>query len=133
MAKYLLFLIFPIISHSQTLMGTVKDTLNNSLENANVIAKPLDTNNKIKFAIADHLGRYKLELQKDVSYEVRVSYLGFKEQVLKISANFSEKEHHFILKESGQELKEIIISYEYKPVIIKKDTLIYDVMVMNVN
>ena len=120
-------LFFPLFSFSQTLLGTVKDSLGKPLQNANVIAKPLVEKQGLKFAIADHLGRYKLELEKEVPYEVRVSYLGYKEEVLNLPANFSQKEHHFKLKETGQELKEIIITHEYKPVIVKKDTLIYDV------
>ena len=128
MPKYLiLLLLFPLFSFSQTLLGTVKDSLGKPLQNANVIAKPLVEKQGLKFAIADHLGRYKLELEKEVPYEVRVSYLGYKEEVLNLPANFSQKEHHFKLIETGQELKEIIITHEYKPVIVKKDTLIFDV------
>ena len=128
MPKFLiLFLLFPIFSFSQTLIGTVKDTTGNPLANANVIAKPLVDNKGLKFAIADHLGRYKLELEKETPYEVRVSYLGFQEEILNLPANFTQKEHHFKLQESGIALNEIVINYEYKPVIVKKDTLIYDV------
>ncbi|WP_130734288.1 carboxypeptidase-like regulatory domain-containing protein [Flavobacterium sp. J27] len=114
-------------SFSQTLIGTVKDSLNNPLANANVIAKPLLENKGLKFAIADHLGRYKLELEKEVPYEIKVSYLGYKEVVLKVEANTDLKEHHFVLQESGQQLKEIVIDYEYQPIVVKKDTLIYNV------
>ena len=123
----LFFLLFSTFSISQTLTGTVKDSLGKPLQNANVIAKPLVEKQGLKFAIADHLGRYKLELEKEVAYEVKVSYLGFTEEVLNLPANFSQKEHHFKLKENGQQLKEIIITYEYKPIVVKKDTLIYDV------
>ncbi|NHN26358.1 hypothetical protein FIA58_011770 [Flavobacterium jejuense] len=115
------------LGYSQTLTGTVKDSLNNPLPNANVIAKPLVENQSLKFAIADHLGRYKLELEKGIPYEVKVSYLGYKEAVLTIESNSSLKEYHFKLQETGQQLKEIVIDYEYKPIIVKKDTLIYDV------
>ncbi|MBF03068.1 MAG: hypothetical protein CMP76_07195 [Flavobacterium sp.] len=125
-ALFTFFLIFNF-SFSQTITGTVKDSLQNPLANANVIAKPLLENKGLKFAIADHLGRYKLELEKEVPYEIKVSYLGYKEALLKIEANSDIKEHHFILQESGQQLKEIVIDYEYKPIVVKKDTLIYNV------
>ncbi|MCU0350453.1 MAG: carboxypeptidase-like regulatory domain-containing protein, partial [Flavobacterium sp.] len=105
----------------------MKDTTGNPLANANVIAKPLVDNKGLKFAIADNLGRYKLEFEKETPYEVRVSYLGFQEEILNLPANFTQKEHHFKLQESGIALNEIVINYEYKPVIVKKDTLIYDV------
>jgi hypothetical protein len=48
--------------------GIVSDTLNNPLESANVIAKPLQENASIKFAIADNKWRYIVELEKEVSY-----------------------------------------------------------------
>ena len=37
----LLLLVFHLFSISQTLTGTVKDTLGNPLQNANVTARPL--------------------------------------------------------------------------------------------
>uniref|UniRef100_UPI00404A681C carboxypeptidase-like regulatory domain-containing protein n=1 Tax=Flavobacterium sp. TaxID=239 RepID=UPI00404A681C len=128
MHKKILFLLFiPFFSFTQTLIGTVKDSLNNPLSNANVIASPLVANEGLKFSIADHLGRYKLELEKGIPYEIKVSYIGFKEVVLKISGTNNIKEYHFKLQETGEQLKEVIINYEYKPIIVKKDTLIYDI------
>lgn len=123
----LFFLFLPIFTFSQTLTGTVQDSLNTPLPNANVIAKPLVKNQGLKFAIADHLGRYKLELERNIPYEIQVSYLGYIEAILNIEANSSLKEYHFKLKEKGQQLKEIIIDYEYKPIVVKKDTIIFDV------
>ena len=61
----ILLLLFPLFSLSQTLIGTVKDSLGNPLQNANVIAKPLVEKQGLKFAIADNKGRYKLELEKE--------------------------------------------------------------------
>lgn len=122
-----LFLLFCQFSFSQTLTGVVQDSLGKPLQNANVIAKPLVEKAGLKFSIADHLGRYKLELEKNTPYEVKVSYLGFQEEVLNLPANFTIREHIFKLKETGQELKEIVINYDYQPVVAKKDTLIYDV------
>ena len=87
--KLILLLFLPILSYSQTLIGTVKDSLGKPLQNANVIAKPLVEKQGLKFAIADHLGRYKLELEKDVPYDVKVSYIGFKEEILNRPANFA--------------------------------------------
>jgi hypothetical protein len=46
--------------HSQTLTGVVSDTLNTPLENANVIAKPLQEKATLKFAITISKERYKL-------------------------------------------------------------------------
>ena len=129
MPKLLLFFIlyFSQFSFSQTLTGVVTDTLNKPLENANVIAKPLQERATLKFSIADNKGRYKLELEKDVRYEIRVSYIGFQEEVFIYEPNSEIKTHDFKLKSTGIELKEVIITHKYEPIIIKKDTLVYDV------
>ncbi|WP_338377798.1 carboxypeptidase-like regulatory domain-containing protein [uncultured Flavobacterium sp.] len=123
----LILLSLTSFSQERTITGIVSDSLNNPLERANVIAKPLQDNAGLKFAIADHLGRFKLVLKSSVKYEIKVSYIGYKDQVLIIEPNSELKTHNFILQETGEELKEIVINYEYKPIIVKKDTLIYDV------
>ena len=130
MIKYLFFFFLTTLltfSQERTLTGIVSDSLNKPLERANVIAKPLQENAELKFAIADHLGRYKLVLEDNVLYEIKVSYLGYKDQTLLVEPKSTIKNHNFILQETGEELKEIVIKYEYKPVIVKKDTLIYDI------
>ncbi|WP_339833286.1 hypothetical protein [uncultured Flavobacterium sp.] len=73
--KYLLLLLLYTLfafSQERTITGIVSDTLNKSLERANVIAKPLQDNAGLKFAIADHLGRFKLVLESSVKYEIKV-------------------------------------------------------------
>jgi hypothetical protein len=105
----------------------VSDTLNIPLESANVIAKPLQNNAQLKFAVADNKGRYKLELEQTVKYEVTVSYIGFIEEIIIIEPNSTIATHNFKLKATGEKLKEIIIKHEFKPIEIKKDTLTFDV------
>jgi hypothetical protein len=61
-----------------TLKGSVKDSLQNPLSYANVIAKPADLTKNLQFAITDDAGLYKLELTKNDTYTISVSYMGFK-------------------------------------------------------
>jgi hypothetical protein len=79
MFKQIFFLFFFLtqISFSQERkkIGIVSDSLNKPIERANVIAKPLQDNAGLKFAIADHLGRFKLVLESSVKYELKVSFL----------------------------------------------------------
>lgn len=84
MPKFLIFfLLFSLTSFSQkTITGVVSDTLNQPLESANLIAKPLQEKAGIKFAMADNKGRFRLELDNEVKYEIVVSYIGYTEQVL---------------------------------------------------
>ncbi len=83
MSKYLLFLLISLSAFSQkTITGVVSDSLNQPLESANLIAKPLQEKAGIKFAMADNKGRFRLELDNQVKYEIVVSYIGYTEQVL---------------------------------------------------
>lgn len=125
----LLVLFASFISYAQTkiITGSIADTLNVPLQNANIIAKPYQPNQQLKFAIADHKGRYKLELDKNVKYEITASYLGFKEEILILEPNSATTSHNFILKGTGQVLKEIIIKHDFKPIVIKKDTMTFNV------
>lgn len=130
MHKILLyFLFFTTLSFSQThtITGVVSDDGNKPLESANVIAKPLQEKASLKFAVADNKGRYRLELDKDVKYEITVSYISFVEEVFIFEPNSNIATHDFKLKGTGVELKEIVIKHVFKPIIIKKDTLIFDV------
>jgi hypothetical protein len=129
MLRILILLLFSSISFSQTISitGVVSDVQNKPLESANVIAKPLQEGALLKFAIADNKGRYRIELEKTVKYEITVSYIGYGEEVFILESNSNINTHDFKLKETGQQLKEIVIKHEFKPIIIKKDTLVYDV------
>ena len=84
MPKFLLlFLLISLSAFSQkTITGVVSDSLNQPLESANLIAKPLQEKAGIKFAMADNKGRFRLELDNQVKYEIVVSYIGYTEQVL---------------------------------------------------
>ena len=126
--RLLLFLICSIsFSQTKNFTGVVSDTLNIPLESANVIARPLQDNAQLKFAIADNKGRYRLELEQNVKYEITVSYIGYVQEVIIVETNSSVVSHNFKLKATGEKLKEIVIKYEYKPIEIKKDTMTFTV------
>src|SRR5690554_7090228 len=70
-------LLFTSWSFAQTLTGVVKSIDNDPLENTNVMAKAVNGKTGMKFAIADHLGRYRLELDKETDYTLTVNYIGY--------------------------------------------------------
>ncbi|MES2545690.1 MAG: carboxypeptidase-like regulatory domain-containing protein [Bacteroidota bacterium] len=80
---------FSLFSFFQTksLVGVVSDDSNNPLESANVIAKLAQEKADLKFAIADNKGRYRLELDKEMKYEITVSYIGFVDEVFFLEPN----------------------------------------------
>lgn len=105
-----------------TLKGTVKDSLQNPLAYANVIAKPLDVSKNLQFAISGDDGYYKLEFTKNDSYTISVSYLGYK------TANFEfvateNSQKNIVLSDAPNQLQEVIIEM---PVTVKEDTITYN-------
>ena len=129
MFKTLLLLFFTTLSlaQGQVITGVVAEENRKSLESANIIAKPLQEKASLKFAIADNKGRYRLELDKGVKYEITVSYIGYVEQVWITTTDDTSITHDFILQPTGEQLKEIVIKHLFKPIVIKKDTMTYDV------
>lgn len=115
-------------AQSRILIGTVTDSLGNPLERANVMARVQQGNEGVKFAMADHLGRYRLELLPATTYDISVTYIGYQQQNFVLLAEEKDKERHdFKLIRSDEVLDEIVIKYDYSPVEIKKDTIIFHV------
>ncbi len=125
----IVFVFFTISSFSQTKFfeGTISDDTNKPLEAANIIAKPLNDKASLKFSISDNKGRYKLELDKNVKYEIVASYIGYVDQTIIIEQDSQKTSQDFKLESTGENLKEIVIKHELKPVVVKKDTLVFDV------
>ncbi len=126
----LLLLVIPVAIFSQNikLEGTVKDSLGNPLEMANVIAFKKGTKFLQSYSITDIKGHYKLSLAKSQEYSLRVSYLGFNTQEIDVVVDNSNANitKDIILKESSQALNEVEITYEM-PVRIIGDTIVYNV------
>lgn len=120
-------MLFTSWSFAQTLTGVVKSIDNDPLENTNVMAKAVNGKTGMKFAIADHLGRYRLELDKETDYTLTVNYIGYEGASLEYSFENPITSYDFVLTPKDEMLNEIVIEYDYQPVIVKKDTIIYDV------
>ena len=105
-----------------TLKGSVKDSLQNPLSYANVIAKPADVTKNLQFAISDNDGLYKLELTKNEAYTISVSYMGYKTTSFKFKAT-ENTQQHIVLKDAPNQLQEVVIEM---PVTVKEDTITYN-------
>ncbi|CAM1369756.1 hypothetical protein TSEDIMI_70098 [Tenacibaculum sediminilitoris] len=95
--------------------------MQNPLSFANVIAKPQKTTENMRFAISDEEGKYRLDLKKNNSYTISVSYLGYETTsfVITPAENIIKD---IILVEAKNQLDEVVIEL---PVTVKKDTIIY--------
>jgi hypothetical protein len=77
MKKNLLFIFLfaistTIFSQKVTLTGFVKDSLQNPLPYANVIAKPKDVSKNLQFVITDNEGYYKLLIEQGDTIVIHV-------------------------------------------------------------
>ncbi len=124
--KYFILLFFVAsISQAQVkLQGVVKDSLNNPLELANVVAINNETNGLESYGITKEQGNYVLELGENTTYKIQVSYVGMKTYEETLSTKESDLVKDYILVLDNA-LDEVEISYEM-PVVIRGDTLIYN-------
>ena len=129
MKKIILFVacFIPFFMFSQTvkLEGIVNDK-SGPLEMANVIAFKKGTNLLQSYSITDVKGRYKLNLEQNMGYTLKVSYLGYTTINVDIEIDDSENQTKNIeMLESNESLNDIELTYEM-PVKIIGDTIVYN-------
>ena len=119
----ILLLLFSTQLWSQkiTLSGSVKDSLNNAISYANIIAKPRDVSKNLKFSVTDNEGFYKLELTKGDTVNVSISYLGYKTANFQFVASKTIQKN-IVLKQSTEQLSAVVIEM---PITVKGDTTTY--------
>lgn len=106
-----------------TLQGKVSDSLQQPLQYANILAVPVADNIDVTFAITNQDGNYKLQLEKNQTYTVTTSYLGFLPNVEDVNLD-KDTSNNIILKENLDQLDEVTITYT-PPMVVKKDTIVY--------
>ena len=120
-----LLLFFFGLSFSQVkLEGFVKDSLGNPLELANVIAINKATSALDSYGITNDEGKYRLDLKKNTTYSIQVSYIGMKSMTQTFDSGESNVTQNFTLQEDNA-LDEVELTYEM-PVTISWDTLVYN-------
>ena len=113
-----------ITSAQVKLTGVVKDSIGAPLEMANVIAINKETKKMASYGFTDSKGRYKLNLKKNATYNVKISYVGMKAADLTIITKEIDVVKDVTLKYDNA-LDEINIVSKM-PVTIKGDTIIYN-------
>ncbi|QQX75310.1 MULTISPECIES: TonB-dependent receptor [Aequorivita] len=123
---YLLFS-FSLSAQSIKVKGTIKDSIGNPLEFANVIASIKSSGATESYGITNYQGRYQLDLPKGNTYILRTSFLGYetKEQTVNVTANSENIDLDFILNPQENQLDDVEIVYEM-PVTVKGDTIVYN-------
>ncbi len=106
------------------LTGVVKDSLGNKLEMANLIAINKQSKKIDSYGFSDAFGNYKLNLKKNTSYTVTVSYVGMKTANITIPTKEKEIKREIVLQLDNT-LEEVEIISKM-PVTIKGDTIVYN-------
>ena len=120
----LLFFVVSISKAQVKLEGVVKDSLNNPLELANVVAINQETNSLESYGITNEQGKYSLKLGKNRTYKMQISYVGMKtfDEMLSTKESDIVKDYTLVL---DNVLDAVEITYEM-PVVVRGDTLIYN-------
>ncbi len=122
---FILFMNLTSFSQTRLLKGKVIDSLNQPMQFANIMAKPLN-NSPFVFAITEEEGVFEMKLQNKTAYVVTVSFMGYCPYTFKIDSLQKPEFKTIILKPVRQDLDEVIINYQ-TPVKITKDSIVYDV------
>lgn len=107
-----------------TVQGVVKDSIGAPLELANIIAINKETKTMASYAISNENGRFKLDLDKNTTFTVQVSYIGMKTLSEEIVTKEDNITKDYTLQYDNA-LAAVELTYEM-PVTIKGDTLVYN-------
>lgn len=113
-----------IINAQITLRGVVKDSIGAPLEMANAIAINTVTKKLDSYGFTDSKGNFKLNLKKNATYNIKISYIGFRTSDVIVKTGETNIVKNINLKKNDS-LDEVNITYKM-PVTIKGDTIVYN-------
>ncbi|NNJ80813.1 MAG: TonB-dependent receptor, partial [Flavobacteriaceae bacterium] len=116
-----------VSAQSIKVRGVIKDTLNNPLEFANVIATVQESGDVEGYGITNQDGLFQLSLPKGATYNLRASFLGYTtvSKTLEVPEDAENMRIDFVLRAITTELDGVEIVYEM-PVTVKGDTIVYN-------
>lgn len=122
----IILLLFINYTYSQeiTYKGFVQDSVQSPLPNANILAFPDSDDAETAFAITNEKGAYILRLQKGYTYQINISYIGYKKLVVTTTAT-EKTTKNFVLQEDVNTLDGVELTYKI-PIEVKEDTTVYD-------
>ncbi|HCD22347.1 MAG TPA: TonB-dependent receptor, partial [Flavobacteriaceae bacterium] len=108
-----------------TLTGIVRDSEGAPLEMANVVAINQATKALDGFGITDAKGRYRININGNSTYEVKVSFIGYEPATINVKTSGADVSQDVVLEQQAESLDEVELTYEI-PVTIKGDTIVYN-------
>src|SRR5690606_27376324 len=127
---FLSLLFAGFLGYSQVqIQGTIKDSIGNPLELANVIAINKTTQTLESFGITNDAGKYKLSLKQNTSYTIQASYVVMKTAEEQVDTKETNLVKDFTLQYDNT-LDEIQMVYEMT-VTMSRDTIEYNAEYIN--
>ena len=124
--KVLLFLLVTTAAAQKvTISGTVRDSLQNPLDIANVVAINQANQALDGFGITSPEGVYKVNVKANSSYILKFSYLGFATKEISITTTDQDVVRDVTLLEQAESLDGVEVVYEI-PITVKGDTIVYN-------
>ncbi|MHB0754709.1 carboxypeptidase-like regulatory domain-containing protein [Polaribacter sp. M15] len=127
MKRILLITIFMVswVSSAQIkYTGVVKDSIGEPLEMANIIALDTVAKTIASYGFSDANGTFKLDLKKNTVYNIKISYVGFKEISEFVKTNTTNITKNYTMYEDN--MLDGINIVAKMPVTVKGDTIIYN-------
>ena len=127
MKKILLITIFMVswVSTAQiNFTGVVKDSIGEPLEMANVIALDTVAKKIASYGFTDAKGFFKLDLSKNTVYNIKISYVGFKDISKFVKTGTTNITKNYTMFEDN--MLDGIEVVSKMPVTVKGDTIIYN-------
>ncbi|WP_439131085.1 carboxypeptidase-like regulatory domain-containing protein [Polaribacter sp.] len=104
--------------------GVVKDSIGEPLEMANVIALDTVAKSIASYGFTDAKGTFKLDLKKNTVYNIKISYVGFKEISEFVKTKTTDISKNYTMFEDN--MLDGINIVAKMPVTVKGDTIIYN-------
>ena len=130
--KYYLFSLILTVNFSTysqiQIKGVITDSLKKPIPFVNIQLLEKSNQKPVAFTTTDNNGFFLLSVKEKGNYDLKITYIGY--QTLRVPLNLSgenSKEYHFVLHEKAEEIKEVLIEGDIPDVIIKKDTILYNV------
>lgn len=114
-----------LFAQQLTLTGTVRDTLQQPLDVANVVVINQENQALDGFGITDDNGRFSIKVKANSNYTLKVSYLGFVTKELSLQTKEDDMVQDVVLEPQIANLEGVEVVYDI-PISIKGDTIVYD-------
>lgn len=123
----LITILFILSGKAQSIIeGTVKDSLGNTLQAANIYIQKENNAAIIAYSYSDDQGYYQLKINKSGTYVLNVSGLPYKKEQITIVLDSLKTQTRiikdFVLKPQPFLLSEVVVNADM-PILVKKDTI----------